>query len=72
MKNMWVKKVIAAAVTLTMLTTSASTLSVMADAESTTETEAAVDSAATVDGVATVDSASTGCTGSTAGGCTDE
>ena len=65
MKNMWVKKVIAAAVTLTMLTTSASTLSVMADAESTTETEAAVDSvatvdsAATVDGVATVDSAAT-------------
>lgn len=48
MKNMWVKKVIAAAVTLTMLTTSASTLSVMADAESTTETEAAVDSATTV------------------------
>ena len=48
MKNMWVKKVIAAAVTLTMLTTSASTLSVMADAESTTETEAAVDSVATV------------------------
>ena len=46
MKNMWVKKVIAAAVTLTMLTTSASTLSVMADAESTTETEATVDSAA--------------------------
>lgn len=42
-----------------MLTTSASTLSVMADAESTTETEAAVDSAATVDGVATVDSAAT-------------
>lgn len=59
MKNMWVKKVIAAAVTLTMLTTSASTLSVMADAESTTGTEAAVDSAATVDGVATVDSAAT-------------
>lgn len=48
MKNMWVKKVIAAAVTLTMLTTSASTLSVMADAESTTETEATVDNVATV------------------------
>lgn len=48
MKNMWVKKVIAAAVILTMLTTSASTLSVMADAESTTETEATVDSVATV------------------------
>ena len=57
MKNMWVKKVIAAAVTLTMLTTSASTLSVMADAESTTETEATVDSAATVDSVATVSDA---------------
>lgn len=57
MKNMWVKKVIAAAVTLTMLTTSASTLSVMADAESTTETEATVDSVASVDSVATVSDA---------------
>lgn len=53
MKNMWVKKVIAAAVTLTMLTTSASTLSVMADAESTTtETEAVVDSTESVSDVA--------------------
>lgn len=49
MKNMWVKKVIAAAVTITMLTTSASTLSVMADAENTTtETETAVDSTESV------------------------
>ena len=46
---MWVKKVIAAAVTITMLTTSASTLSVMADAENTTtETETAVDSTESV------------------------